>query len=455
VGSARRFGLGGTPAIGALISSPVMVATRDRPLLGPAFLALLGLALVLRLGFVLATLDYQAADDPGDYHRLAISISEGNGFGESLLAAAGGPTAFRAPLFPAFLGAVYANVGPRVNAARIVLAGIGTVTVALIGVFAFRLFGRRVGLAATSIAAVYPSLLLMNGTLITESVFVPLELGAFLAVLRFRRDHADGESLPWRWLVLAGALSGLTALSRQVGLLLIATLALLVLARTAPGRRPSWLAPTLLVATAVAVVAPWTIRNLMEMHSPMVVTDDDGFVFAGVFNDNARNDPRKPGIWRPPSVVPEHAALFEDPSLNEAELSRELRSRALRYLAGHPGYGIFVFAQSVRALFELQSLDLNREAAKFIGYGTRTADAETLGWALVGILAVCGAFTRAARRAPPTLWLTPILFTAATAVVLGTPRYRAPMEPFIVVLASLAVVAAFEKVRPIDRVETA
>jgi len=54
-----------------------------------------------------------------------------------------------------------------------------------------------------------------------------------------------------------------------------------------------------------------------------------------------------------------------------------------------------------------------------------------------------GAFTQAARRAPPWLWAMP-LFYALTILFINveTPRFREPIDPFLVLLAACAVAHA-------------
>ena len=63
------------------------------------------------------------------------------------------------------------------------------------------------------------------------------------------------------------------------------------------------------------------------------------------------------------------------------------------------------------------------------------------------LVAVAGAFTARARRVPPAIWLTPVLFVVVTIPTLGNNRYRVPIEPFIVLLATLALDAGYERWR--------
>jgi hypothetical protein len=53
--------------------------------------------------------------------------------------------------------------------------------------------------------------------------------------------------------------------------------------------------------------------------------------------------------------------------------------------------------------------------------------------------ALAGALAPAARRAPSWLWLAPLLLFAAVVFAGSEIRYRAPVEPFLALLAALAV----------------
>ncbi len=63
---------------------------------------------------------------------------------------------------------------------------------------------------------------------------------------------------------------------------------------------------------------------------------------------------------------------------------------------------------------------------------------------LLLVLAAGGALTRAARQAPKWLWLVPVCLWASVFVT-SFIRFRAPIDPFLVMLAALALVDAFEQ----------
>ena len=63
-----------------------------------------------------------------------------------------------------------------------------------------------------------------------------------------------------------------------------------------------------------------------------------------------------------------------------------------------------------------------------------------IGFWVLTALALAGAFTHAARRAPRWLWTLPFLY-ALTIVFINveTPRFREPIDPFLVLLAACAL----------------
>jgi len=406
--------------------------------------AILAVALILRLAVVGATWDYRPATDAADFHRHAVSIVEGEGYPDSDIAAGGGETAFRPPAYPVFLASVYEVTGPKVNAARLVQSLLGVLTVALIGLIALRLWGRRVALIALGLAAIYPALAISDSALISEPLFLPLELGALAAVVENRRSPHR-----YRWLLLAGALAGLLTLTRSNGVVLLLPLALAVWQAPRLSRR-ALAAPAMLVALALLVVAPWTIRNAVAMDSFVPVSTQAGYAAAGTYNETSRDDPTYPAAWRPPNLVNDFDDVFASGSrLDEVEASAELRQRAADYLSNHPDYLLEVGYWNTVRLFDLTGTGFGKFAAGFVGLDPSLAEVGILSFYPTAVLALIGAFTTAARRSPLYVWLFPVLIVISVVLISGSSRYRTPVEPFLVLLAALAVDAGWRRWRPI------
>ncbi len=404
-------------------------------------LIVIGLALAVRGGAVLATRPLPLRDDSADYVRLAGLLADGQGFGDSALAAGGGPTAFRPPIYPMFLGAVFRLTGGSVTAARLLQAVLGTVLVALIGIVAWQLWGRRAALLAAGLAAVYPPLVLVGLAVGTESISLPLQMLVLVVALEHRHRGNGRLVLP----VACGALIGLSLLTRPANLaLVIPACVLLMTAR----RWRAILVPSAAVVGAILVtITPWQIRNQTTFHNFVPISTGDAFVLAGVYNDQAAHDPANRAVWRPPTIIPGQAELFDDAALDEFELATELRRQGTDYARDNPGYIPVVVAINFAHLFDLSGLDRADLGHRSEGYGRGSSTLWTVSFWIVALLAVAGSLTTRARQAPLALWLIPVMFVLVTVPTLGTSRYRAPIEPFIVLLATLSLLHLLDRGR--------
>jgi 4-amino-4-deoxy-L-arabinose transferase-like glycosyltransferase len=401
-------------------------------------------AFAIRIAYVDATPGMKLVDDGLDYDGHAAAIAQTGRFSDTL--AYGRPTAFRPPAYPYLLGAVYklsgvgdASVDRRVVVARRLQVVTGTVLVAMIGLLAAQLWGPVVALVAMGLAAVYVPLVTMSGSVMSEPLFAVLMLGSLSAAIAHRRSAHR-----WRWAVLSGLLVGSAILTRANALILLLPLALAVW-----DLRPRWSVralgpPVALVVVAILATVPWTIRNERTLHHFVPVSTQLGSALAGTYNDEARTDPVHPASWRSLRRVPSYADLFAKVrETNEAVLEKQLRRRAERYALDHSPYVAQVaFWTTVRGL-DLDGMSWARHTAGTVSIDARWADRGVWCFWVFAVLALVGVFTAAARRAPWFVWAFPMLmYLSVVFLVIETPRYRTPLDPFIVLLAALAVVAA-------------
>jgi 4-amino-4-deoxy-L-arabinose transferase-like glycosyltransferase len=418
-------------------------ARRRRLLIGAAAVVILAAAFAIRLAYVDATPGMRLVADARDYDGHAVSIAQGNGYSDSYALR---PTAFRPPGFTYLLGGVYWAAGVERAAApeRIIVARraqivIGTVLVATIGLVGALLWGPVVALVAMALAAVYVPLVTMSGTVMSEPLFAIFMLGCLAAAIMHRRSAHR-----WRWALLAGALAGLAILTRANAMILLLPLALV-----AWDGRPRWSVralgpPIALVVVAVLVVSPWTIRNQRTLHHFVPVSTQLGSALAGTYNDDARTDKKHPASWRSLHHVASYQDLVGDLAhTDEAVLEKQLRARAERYVLDHPTYvGVVAFWTTVRGL-DLGGLDWAKHTARTVSIDSTWAVRNVRCFWVFALLALAGAFTTAARRTPWFVWAFPVLmYLSVVFLVIETPRYRTPMDPFIVMLAALALVSA-------------
>jgi 4-amino-4-deoxy-L-arabinose transferase-like glycosyltransferase len=426
-------------------------------------------ATAVRVGYVLATPGYAPGHDDRAFDTLAVGVSRSGAYPD----VNGHATAYRPPGYTYVLAGVYAVSGvghDRLIAARLFQALVGTAVVALVGALAFRLFGWRAAVAALLLSSFYPPLILVGAALVGELQAVFLELAALLAVLAWSRTHR------WRWVWITGVLGGALTLTRSNGFVVVVALAAglaleagwrrplapafeagnpppLALALEAGERRPlagihgpersggrQLLPAGAALAIALAVVAPWTIRNAVVMHSFIPVSDELGGTLAGTYNPVSAADPTQPAYWHLLAQIPQYQqdaeALAAGP---EAPFQNHLLHLALDYGGHHPAYIAKVAFYNTLRLVDLHGLENDRFTATLVGVTSKWwSDATVIGFWVVLPLAVAGVSIGSVRRRVPGLvWLAAgLLFLSIVFVNSETPRLRLPLDPFRIVLAA-------------------
>lgn len=408
--------------------------------LGPAFWALVAVALALRIGVVADTRGVPLASDPADYHRHAVSLARGDGYPETR-APGGGPSALRPPGYPFFLAGLYTVTGSKPTAARVAQALLGTLIVVLVGLMANRIWDRRTALVCAGLAAVFPPLIVAGASLQVEPFFVVLMLAALLAVLMYRASRR------WPWVLLAGFLGGLATLTRGNGVVVLLPLAIGVWIARPRWSRRALVVPLALLAAAAITVAPWTVRNAVVLDAFVPLTTQGGYTLAGTYSEEVRIDARLPSAWRVPVASIEKLAPQR---LDEVALSRRLASAAAEYAAGHPSYVLATAYRNTLRLLHLRDLPYARQTLQRpTGVDSSMVELSIISFYVVSVVALIGLTTRAARQAPLFLWLTPGLLFVSAVLVQGQIRFRVPIDPFVVVLAGLGLVSLWHRLRDI------
>jgi 4-amino-4-deoxy-L-arabinose transferase-like glycosyltransferase len=412
--------------------------------------AILLVALGLRVAEVEGTQpSFRPINDAASYLTLASEIAHTGDYSLSRDPGSGaggtrGPSAYFAPGFPYFLAAVEVidgqatRRGAAVHSARLAQTFLGTVTVALIGLVAFELFGAGAGLIALALAAVYPVLIELSGTLAAENLLTPLVLAAVYCGLRVRR--ARGRASAYGWVAGAGLLTGLATLTHENAVLILPVLIAAVW--TARPRSPA--APALLIAIAALTIAPWTIRNAVVMHRLIPVSDETGITLAGTYNPASAADPQVPYKWRIFYAIPGERRLIRQASrLTEAQLGERLQSQALGYIGAHPLAPLSVAFHNTLRMFELEGTFAWQASAAAQSIPTWRAGVGVVSFWILCVLALAGAPTKLARRAPGWLWAAPLLLALSVALVnVETPRFRGPVDPFLILLSAAGLASA-------------
>ncbi len=387
---------------------------------------------------MLHTHNFVTREDARSYNYLAATLAKGHGWGY-------GNSAYRPPGYPVFLAGIYLMVGiPHTvfTSARLAEAVFAALTVGLIGLMARQLAGRTAALIAMAIGAIYIPLVLVGVAMISETLFVPLVLLATNCALRARTSTHS-----YRWIVLAGIFTGLASLTRGNGIVLGLALAFVV---WTVRPRLSWrsaLAPVLLLVVMVLTISPWTIRNAYAQHAFIPVTDELGNTLKGTYNPLSA---KERFIWNGHGYS-NYNSITHDKHLTEAQRNSRLTSAVIRYIGQHPLYLPEAMFWNTMRLLDLQGRRVSQMTARPDEDATAAfADIGVVNFWILGVLAICGAFTLAARRVFRSFWLIPfILWLSVAPITTGTPRFRAAIDPFVILVAAFGIEAIARRSRSV------
>jgi 4-amino-4-deoxy-L-arabinose transferase-like glycosyltransferase len=388
--------------------------------------AIAGVGLAIRLVYSLAVMgDRTPGGDGREFHLLANVLAQTGRYLQPfqyLYLHHTVPTTEKPPLYPTLL-ALASWLGLDSYAAhRVVSCLLGAAAVVLIGLLGRRVGGDRIGLLAGSIAAVYPALWMLDASLRSESLYLPLI--ALVLLLAYARRFV------WLGLVL-----GLAALTRSEALLL---LPLLLVFLPRPRLRPALVT----VGCCFLVIAPWLARNWITFHQPTAISTNEGGLLAGA-NCHSAYYTELIGTW---ACFPHNDPAWGE---NEAVISDHLRSRAVHYVGDHAGRVPAVVGVRVLRVWDLWS---PRSASDFEArIADRHIDAQRAAVASLYLLvpfAVAGAVVLRRRGEPIGILVAPIVFvTLVAALSYGSTRFRVAAEPSIVVLGSVGLAVAWQRTR--------
>jgi 4-amino-4-deoxy-L-arabinose transferase-like glycosyltransferase len=385
-------------------------------------------ALAVRLAYVLGVMDGVSVHGDGlQFHLLANLLVEKHRY------LAPGPflhgrlmtTADKPPLFPLFL-AIPSSLGwSSIAAHRVASSLLGCLTVVLIGLLGRKVHSERAGLIAAGVAAVYPMLVVLDGSLRSESLYAPLIALILLAAYRLLEFPTPARAAG------LGALIGLATLTRSEALALLLLLVVPLVRLTSAGRRLALFGVAALCA--LIVVAPWAARNWEVFGRPLLSTNSGTLLYGA--NCHAAYYSPLIGTW------PCFPNLSFSRSADEAEIERDLRQRGLDYADSHAGRLPAVVGVRLLRIWELWTP--RAQARLEMGISDRNLRAQQIGvlayYLLLG-LAAFGSLRLHRLGRPLRILLAPALLVGLLGMLAyGTTRFRVPAEISIVVLAGVAI----------------
>ena len=422
------------------------------PWFWPALVSITLAGIVVRILFVIFARFQRVANDAQFFRTTAHNLISGNGYSYPFPTnpAKAVPTAAHPPLFSLVLSSFDLLGMESVRTQRLALSVVASVAIVLIGLVGRRVFCPMVGVVAAAIAALHPLWLQTVGSLMSESVYLIAILLVLLSALR-ALDRPTG----WRFVALGGAVA-LATLVRSEAIILLVLLGGLVVLFAVDDWKLRLRVAAALLAGCAAVLAPWVLRNEVQLGSAAISTQE-GLTLAGSYCPSTFNPHSETfGSWDGGCAIA--AAFF---SLRYARPPGGLHQWDEVALDQALTHGSEDFART--HLSELPRVVMAREVSTWFltgrGYqqslavwGGRNATFEQVGGVVFWILAflgVIGAVVMGQRSSARLLvLLVPIAAVVINvALTYGDTRFRTMAEPSIALLASIGAVYAAQKVR--------
>jgi tetratricopeptide (TPR) repeat protein len=402
--------------------------------------------------------------DSKGYDEWARRIAAGDWIGRDVF--------YQAPLYPYFMGLIYAVAGHNVLAVRICKAVLGSMSCALIAHTAWRLFSKRAGIIAGLLLAVYPPAIFFDGLLQKTA------LDAFLTSLAIWiiSGLIVSPSSSWRSWVGLGATMGALSLTRENALILIAVIVVWCvlwsgrpegrplsgqLGRGRLSSRPATFAAAFIIGVALLLV-PVAIRNYAVGGGFYLTTSQFGpNLYLG---NNARTDGTAGSLieGRGSSEYERQDAIdlaerATGRRLTPGEVSSYWTNQTLTFIRSQPGSWLKLMARKVVLLwnsteaFDTESQESYAEWSPLLGVGAIIGN--------FGLLVPLAAFgvcvTWSDRRRLWIFYALGLTYAASVVLFFIYARYRFPLVPFLVLFTSAGIAHATEFLRSRSRVELA
>ena len=388
--------------------------------------------------------------DAHGYDEWARQIAGGDWVGKDVF--------YQAPLYPYFLGTIYAVAGPSLVAVRLCQAILGASACVLLGLAGRRLFSARAGLTAGIGLAVYAPAIFFDG-LIQKSVldvfFVCLALWILSGLIN---SPSAGASAPRHWLWLGLAMGGLS-LTRENALVLVVVILIWGVWRVvrlkpdsthevASAFRRTGLTLGAFILGLAIVLLPVAIRNYAVGGGFYLTTSQLGpNLYIG-------NNPRADGTYmslrygrgapeyerQDASDLAEHAM---GRTLTPAEVSSYWTDRAVDYITSQPGAWLRLMSRKFVLLWNAtETVDTESQET----YAEWSLPLRVGGWIghfgiLMPLALFGGLVAWPDRRRLSVLYALTAAYAASVLVFYVFARYRFPLVPLLMLFAARGLVA--------------
>ena len=379
--------------------------------------------------------------DAQSYHAWAQQIAAGDWIGSDVF--------YQAPLYPYFLGLVYALFGDGPMIVRLCQTVIGSLACVFLALAGWRLFSRRVGIVAGLMLAFYAPAIFFDG-LIQKSVLDAFLLCLALALLAGVIREPNRR---WSWLAV-GLTLGCLMLTRENAVVFVFAILLWLLWYQRHAATERLAAAGFLLAGLAIVLLPVATRNKVVSGEFHLTTAQFGANFYIGNNENASGSyqPLRFGHGDIKYERQDAIELAEQATgrrLTPAEVSSYWTGLALDYIRTQPGDWVQLMGRKFMLAWNAAEVADTEDQLSYADWSPiLRASSYVWHFGVLAPLALLGVWATWPRRAELTpLYLMLVAYTVGLVAFAVMARYRYPLVPFLILFASAGVVNIGQLVR--------
>lgn len=362
------------------------------------------LALIIRVVFVFAVPPGALETDAKDYDTLGWQLAQGKGY----VNAAGRPTAYRPPVYPLFLGAIYSVFGHTLTGVRLAQALIGAGICVLTYFMTAATFNSKSAQLAGFWCSLYPPLIVHTSDILTEILFTFFLVWTILLMI----SKSDISRL-----MAAGIVLGLALLTRPFAVFFLPFLLYWLYLNP---KYKTHKAAAVLLTGVLLVMAPWVMRNYFKMGAFVPFANVGGLTLYNSY----RIPPQGFGYNSLAGLDREFYEISD-----ETERNQYLIRKTTKFIRNNPVQAIKLAA--IKLLHFIYPFDGRWYP---VGFGSKY----NIFWGITMAFAAYGLLSGPGKKDINKILLVFLFLAFVTGVIVfyGSPRFRLPLEPFLISLAA-------------------
>jgi len=388
------------------------IKTKDKKIIIILVLSIFIIALLPRLIIISRAINIPPQDTDG-YEALATNIMNYGEFSSN-----GRLTSLHEPFYPFFLASIYYFLGHSYMAAEIIQAVLGALTCIIIFLISINLFPLPVAIVAALVSCFNPGFIKSSTHLMTENLYTFLFVVAIYFLIRQTKEGG------FKNLIFSGITLGIAALTRSATLLFPIFILFFIrkkLTASSYSAKRYILSIVIFIFFFSVTILPWTLRNWRVHHRFVPICTKGGLALYCAY------DPPKDKL----AGLLATSDTFKRSELMASEMDKNdfLVKETLKFIKNNPLKVLKLGVLKIAFFWSLFDWEI-------IGYGVYN-----FMYGFILPFFIYGIFITARRFAELLPVYLPIFYSfLITLLIYGSPRFRLPIEPYLIVIASAGIV---------------